>query len=110
MKEIDPGKVLTNQNKGRVHNAVNTLGANPHGIQQRYLNEFDNVKNGPFHQQNWAKANHRLKKDVSVSVFVMPGGRLPETENKRICQISGPKSGRGRLRNLRSGRSREVLK
>ena len=37
----------------------------------------------------------------------MPGGRLPETENKRICQISGPKSGRGRLRNLRSGRLRE---
>ena len=34
----------------------------------------------------------------------MPGGRLPETENKRICQISGPKSGRGRLRNLPSGR------
>ena len=42
----------------------------------------------------------------------MPGGRLPETENKRICQISGPKSGRGRLRNLRSGRrlTREFLK
>ena len=37
----------------------------------------------------------------------MPGGRLPETENKRICQISGPKSGRGRLRNLRSARLRE---
>ena len=25
----------------------------------------------------------------------MPGGRLPETENKRICQISGLKGGRG---------------
>ena len=41
------------------------------------------------------------------SYVIMPGGRLPETENKRICQISGPKSGRGRLRNLRSGRLRE---
>ena len=37
----------------------------------------------------------------------MPGGRFPETENKRIYQISGPKSGRGRLRNLGSGRLRE---
>ena len=27
----------------------------------------------------------------------MPGGRLPETKNKRIYQISGPKSGHGRL-------------
>ena len=27
----------------------------------------------------------------------MLGGRLPETENKRKCQISGLKSGRGRL-------------
>ena len=41
------------------------------------------------------------------SYVVMPGGPLPETGNKRICQISGPKSGRGRLRNLRSGRLRE---
>ena len=41
------------------------------------------------------------------SYVIMPGGRLPETENKRICQISGPKSGRGRLRNLRGGRLRE---
>ena len=41
------------------------------------------------------------------SYVIMPGGRLPETENKRICQISGPKSGRGRSRNLRSGRLRE---
>ena len=31
----------------------------------------------------------------------MPGGRLRETENRGICQISGLKSGRGRLRNLR---------
>ena len=36
----------------------------------------------------------------------MPGGRLPETENKRIYQISGPKSGGGRFGNLRSGRLR----
>ena len=28
----------------------------------------------------------------------MLGGRLPETENKRICQISGLKSGRGPLK------------
>ena len=40
------------------------------------------------------------------SYVIMPGGRLPETENKKIY-ISGPKSGRGRLRNLRSGRLRE---
>ena len=37
----------------------------------------------------------------------MLGGRLPETENKRICQISGLKSGRGPLRNLSGGRLRE---
>ena len=37
----------------------------------------------------------------------MPDGHLQQTENKRICQISGPKSGRGRLRNLRSGRLEE---
>ena len=37
----------------------------------------------------------------------MLGGRLPVTGNKRICQISGQKSGRGRLRNLRGGRLRE---
>ena len=36
----------------------------------------------------------------------MPGGRLPETENKRIYQISGSKSGGGRFGNLRSGRLR----
>ena len=41
------------------------------------------------------------------SFVIMPSGRLPETENKRICHISGPKSGRGRLRNLCSGRLRE---
>ena len=41
------------------------------------------------------------------SYVIMPGGRLPETENKRICQISGPKSGHGRLRNLCSGRLQE---
>ena len=43
------------------------------------------------------------------SYVIMPGGRLPETENKRIYQIFGPKSGRGRLRNLGSGRLRESL-
>ena len=39
----------------------------------------------------------------------MPGGRLPETENKEICQISGLKSGRCRLGNLISGRLRESI-
>ena len=39
----------------------------------------------------------------------MPGGRLPETENKRIYQISGPKSGGGRFGNLRSDRLRRVF-
>ena len=43
------------------------------------------------------------------SYVIMPGGRLPETENKRIHQISGPKSGRGRLRKLGSGRLQESL-
>ena len=38
---------------------------------------------------------------------IMMGGRLPETENKRICQISGLKSGRGPLRSLSGGRLRE---
>ena len=37
----------------------------------------------------------------------MPGGRLPETENKWIYQISGPTSGGGRFGSLRSGRLRE---
>ena len=41
------------------------------------------------------------------SYLIMPAGRLPETESKRIYQISSPKSGRGRLRNLGSGRLRE---
>ena len=42
----------------------------------------------------------------------MLGGRLPETENKRICVISGLKSGHGPLRNLSDGhlRSRELFK
>ena len=39
-------------------------------------------------------------------VFMLDG-RLPETENKRICVISGLKSGRGPLRNLSGGRLRE---
>jgi len=37
----------------------------------------------------------------------MLGGRLPETENKRMSETSGLKTGRGRLRNLNSGRLRE---
>ena len=39
------------------------------------------------------------------SFVIMPGGRLPETENKKnnLCQISGPKSCHSRLRNLCSG-------
>ena len=37
----------------------------------------------------------------------MPGGRLQETENKRICQLSGLKSARDRFRNLSSGCLRE---
>ena len=41
------------------------------------------------------------------SYVIMPGGCLPETQNKRIYQISGPKSGCGRLGNLGSGRLRE---
>ena len=43
------------------------------------------------------------------SYVIMPGGCLPETENKRMCQISGPKSGHSRLRNLHSGRLRESI-
>ena len=43
------------------------------------------------------------------SFVIMSGGRLPETENKRMCQISGPKRSRSRLRNLLSGRLREVV-
>ena len=50
--------------------------------------------------------------DIRARVFlqsyvIMPGGRLPETENKRIYQISGPKSGCGRFGNVGSGRLRE---
>ena len=37
----------------------------------------------------------------------MLDGGLPETENKRICQIFGLKSGRGPLRNLSGGRLQE---
>ena len=40
----------------------------------------------------------------------MLGGRLLETENKRKCEISGLKSGRGHLRNLSSGRLRESFR
>ena len=38
----------------------------------------------------------------------MLGGRLLETENKRKCQISGLKSGRGRLINLSSARVESI--
>ena len=49
--------------------------------------------------------------DIRVTVLlesymILHGGCLVETENK-ICQISGPKSSRSRLWNLRSGRLRE---
>ena len=59
--------------------------------------------------QHYSKINFC---DIRATVFlqsyvIMPGGRLPETENKRIYQISGPKSGRGRFGNLGSGRLRE---
>ena len=37
----------------------------------------------------------------------MLDGCLQETENKRICQISGLKSGHSPLRNLSGGRLRE---
>ena len=39
--------------------------------------------------------------------MIMLGGRLPETENKTICQISDLKSGGGRFRNLSGSRLRE---
>ena len=59
--------------------------------------------------QHYSKINFC---DIPATVFlqsylIMPAGRLPETESKRIYQISSPKSGRGRLRNLGSGRLRE---
>ena len=38
---------------------------------------------------------------------IMLGGRLPETENKTICIISGLKGGRCPLRNLSGVRLRE---
>ena len=37
----------------------------------------------------------------------MLGDRLPETENKRICQTSGLKTGHGPLKILSSGCLRE---
>ena len=42
-----------------------------------------------------------LSNDLLTIIGDLLGRRLPETENKRICQISGLKSGRGPLRNLR---------
>ena len=41
--------------------------------------------------------------------MTMLGGRLPVTENKRICLTSGPTTGRGPLRNLSSGRLEQYL-
>ena len=48
-----------------------------------------------------------LSNDLLTIIGDLLGRRLPETENKRICQISGLKSGRGPLRNLSGGRLRE---
>ena len=42
-------------------------------------------------------------------MIMPPSGRLWETENMRISQIPGLKSGRDRLRNISSGRLRESL-
>ena len=42
-------------------------------------------------------------------MIMPPSGRLWETEKMRISQIPGLKSGRGRLRNISSGRLRESL-
>ena len=39
--------------------------------------------------------------------MIMLGDCLPETENKRICVISGLKSGHGPLRDLSGGHLRE---
>ena len=60
-------------------------------------------------QQTWSALFKINFCDIRATVFlqsyvIMPGGRLPETENKRIYQISGPKSGRDRFGN--SGRDR----
>ena len=38
---------------------------------------------------------------IQQSYVKMPGGRLRETENKRVCQISGLKSGSGLLCRVR---------
>ena len=59
--------------------------------------------------QHYSKINFC---DIRATVFlqsylIMPGGRLPETKNKRIYQISGRKTGHGRLGNLGSGHLRE---
>ena len=39
--------------------------------------------------------------------MIMLGDRLPEAENKKICQISGLKSGCSPLGNLNGGRLQE---
>lgn len=95
LKEIDAGKLLTNQRKGCVRNAVNTLGTSPHGVQQRqvYLNEFDTVKNGPLHQQNWAKTNianfHRSMKysiyQCTIWKEAWPRKSKPRSPDSYIC-------------------------
>ena len=59
--------------------------------------------------QHYSKINFC---DIRATVFIqsyviMPAGCLPETENKRIYQISGPKSGRDRFGNSGSDRLRE---
>ena len=45
--------------------------------------------------QHYSKINFcEIQATVFLQSYVItPGGRLPETENKRIYQISGPKSG-----------------
>lgn len=95
LKEIDAGKLLTNQRKGCVRNAVNALGTSPHGVQQRqvYLNEFDTVKNGPLHQQNWAKTNianfHRSMKysiyQCTICKEAWPRKSKPRSPDSYIC-------------------------
>ena len=48
-----------------------------------------------------------LSKEFLTSSHLMLGGSLLETENKSICQPSGLKTGRRRLRNLSSGHLQE---
>ena len=48
-----------------------------------------------------------LSKEFLTSSHLMLGGSLLGTENKSICQPSGLKTGRSRLRNLSSGHLQE---